>query len=83
LKQGGIRIAFDELGTGFASLAHLRDFPVDTIKIDRSFIDQLGQGHNTTVIVNAMVGVAHNLSMSIVVEGVETQTRAEFLRTIS
>lgn len=83
LKQGGVRIAFDDFGTGFASLTHLRDFPVDTIKIDRSFIDQLGQGHNTTVIVNAMVGLAHNLSMSVVAEGVETQTQAEFLRTIS
>ena len=83
LKQGGVRIAFDDFGTGFASLTHLRDFPVDTIKIDRSFIDQLGQGHNTTVIVNAMVGLAHNLSMSIVAEGVETQTQAEFLRAIS
>lgn len=83
LKQGGVRIAFDDFGTGFASLTHLRDFPVDTIKIDRSFIDQLGQGHNTTVIVNAMVGLAHNLSMTIVAEGVETQTQAEFLRAIS
>lgn len=82
LKQGGVRIAFDDFGTGFASLTHLRDFPVDTIKIDRSFIDQIGQGHNTTVIVNAMIGLAHNLSMSIVAEGVETQTQAEFLRAI-
>jgi diguanylate cyclase (GGDEF)-like protein len=83
LKQGGVRIAFDDFGTGFASLTHLRDFPVDTIKIDRSFIDRLGQGRNTTVIVNAMVGLAHNLSMSIVAEGVETQAQAEFLRAIS
>jgi diguanylate cyclase (GGDEF)-like protein len=83
LKQGGVRIAFDDFGTGFASLTHLRDFPVDTIKIDRSFIDQLGQAHNTTVIVNGMAGLAHNLSMSIVAEGVETQTQAEFLRAIS
>lgn len=83
LKKGGVRIAFDDFGTGFASLTHLRDFPVDTIKIDRSFIDQLGKGHNTTAIVNAMVGLAHNLSMSIVAEGVETRTQAELLRSIS
>jgi diguanylate cyclase (GGDEF)-like protein len=82
LKQGGVRIAFDDFGTGFASLTHLRDFPVDTIKIDRSFITRLGQGQNTTVIVNAMVGLAHNLSMSIVAEGVETQAQAEFLKAI-
>ena len=82
LKQGGVRIAFDDFGTGFASLTHLRDFPVDTIKIDRSFISRLGQGQNTTTIVNAMVGLAHNLSMSIVAEGVETQAQAEFLDAI-
>jgi diguanylate cyclase (GGDEF)-like protein len=82
LKQGGVRIAFDDFGTGFASLTHLRDFPVDTIKIDRSFITRLGQGQNTTAIVNAMVGLAHNLSMSIVAEGVETQAQAEFLKAI-
>jgi diguanylate cyclase (GGDEF)-like protein len=82
LKQGGVRIAFDDFGTGFASLTHLRDFPVDTIKIDRSFITRLGQGQNTTAIVNAMVGLAHNLSMSIVAEGVETQAQEEFLKAI-
>lgn len=82
LKQGGVRIAFDDFGTGFASLTHLRDFPVDTIKIDRSFIARLGQGQNTTTIVNAMVRLAHNLSMSIVAEGVETRAQAEFLRAI-
>jgi diguanylate cyclase (GGDEF)-like protein len=82
LKQGGVRIAFDDFGTGFASLTHLRDFPVETIKIDRSFISRLGQGQNTTAIVNAIVGLAHNLSMSIVAEGVETQAQAEFLKAI-
>jgi diguanylate cyclase (GGDEF)-like protein len=81
-KAGGIRIAFDDFGTGFASLSHLRDFPVDTIKIDRSFISQLGRGENTTAIVNAMVSLAHNLSMKIVAEGVEAETQAEFLRAI-
>jgi diguanylate cyclase (GGDEF)-like protein len=82
LKQGGVRIAFDDFGTGFASLTHLRDFPVDTIKIDRSFITRLEQSQHTTTIVNAMVGLAHNLSMSIVAEGVETQAQAEFLKAI-
>ena len=82
LKQGGVRIAFDDFGTGFASLTHLRDFPVDIIKIDRSFISCLGQGGNTTAIVNAMVGLARNLSMCVVAEGVETQTQADFLKSI-
>jgi diguanylate cyclase (GGDEF)-like protein len=82
LKQGGVRIAFDDFGTGFASLAHLRDFPVDVIKIDRSFISELGQGETTTTIVNAIVALAHNLSMTIVAEGVETQAQVDFLRAI-
>jgi len=82
LNQGGVRIAFDDFGTGFASLTHLRDFPVDIIKIDRSFITHLGRGQNTTVIVNAIVGLAHNLSMSVVAEGVETQAQRDFLNAI-
>jgi diguanylate cyclase (GGDEF)-like protein len=81
-KSGGIRIAFDDFGTGFASLSHLRDFPVDTIKIDRSFISQLGRGENTTAIVNAMVSLAHNLSMQIVAEGVEVESQEKFLKAI-
>jgi diguanylate cyclase (GGDEF)-like protein len=82
LKQGGVRIAFDDFGTGFASLTHLRDFPVDIIKIDRSFISCLGQGGTTTAIVNAMVGLARNLSMCVVAEGVETRMQADFLNSI-
>jgi diguanylate cyclase (GGDEF)-like protein len=82
LKQGGVRIAFDDFGTGFASLTHLRDFPVDVIKIDRSFISHLGQRENAAAIVNAIVGLAHDLSMTIVAEGVETQAQADFLRAI-
>jgi EAL domain-containing protein (putative c-di-GMP-specific phosphodiesterase class I) len=83
LKRGGVRIAFGDFGTGFASLTHLRDFPVDTIKIDRSFIAGLGTGQTPTAIVNAMVGLAHSLSMSAVAEGVETHAQADFLRSIS
>jgi diguanylate cyclase (GGDEF)-like protein len=82
-KESGIRIAFDDFGTGFASLTHLQDFPVDIIKIDRSFISKLGHGDNATAIVNAMVGLAHNLSMEIVAEGVETAAQSDFLKAIA
>jgi diguanylate cyclase (GGDEF)-like protein len=81
-KESGIGIAFDDFGTGFASLTHLQDFPVDIIKIDRSFISKLGHGDNATAIVNAMVGLAHNLSMEIVAEGVETAAQSDFLKAI-
>ncbi len=80
-KAGGVRIAFDDFGTGYASLSHLRDFPVDRIKIDRSFISELERGDNTSI-VNAMVGLAHSLSMSVVAEGVETDYQASFLAAI-
>jgi diguanylate cyclase (GGDEF)-like protein/PAS domain S-box-containing protein len=81
-RENRIRIAFDDFGTGFASLTHLQDFPVDIIKIERSFISKLGRGDNATAIVNAMVGLAHNLSMEIVAEGVETTAQADFLKAI-
>jgi diguanylate cyclase (GGDEF)-like protein len=82
LSDAGIRIAFDDFGTGFASLSHLRDFPVDVLKIDRSFIKDLSKGGNATAIVNAMVGLGINLSMDIVAEGVESEVEAAFLKAI-
>jgi diguanylate cyclase (GGDEF)-like protein len=81
-RAGGIKIAFDDFGTGYASLSHLRDFPVDVIKIDRSFISQLVKGENTTVIVNSIVGLAHSLSMEVVAEGVEMESQVSFLKAI-
>jgi diguanylate cyclase (GGDEF)-like protein len=81
-RSGGVKIAFDDFGTGYASLSHLRDFPVDVIKIDRSFVSQLYQGENTTVIVNSIVGLAHSLSMEVVAEGVELESQANFLKAI-
>ena len=82
LHDGGVRIAFDDFGTGFASLTHLRDFPVDILKIDRSFITDLEKGGNATAIVNAMTSLARNMSMTVVAEGVETQAQADFLAAI-
>ena len=82
LHDCGVRIAFDDFGTGFASLTHLRDFPVDVLKIDRSFITDLAKGGNATAIVNAMTGLARNMSMTVVAEGVETQAQVDFLTAI-
>jgi diguanylate cyclase (GGDEF)-like protein len=81
-KAGGVKIAFDDFGTGYASLSHLQDFPVDVIKIDRSFVSKLHKGENTTVIVNAIVGLAHSLSKEVVAEGVEMESQASFLKAI-
>lgn len=82
LKEGNVSIAFDDFGTGYASLTHLRDFPVDTIKIDRSFVGGLDKGGSSTAIVNAIVGLGNNLGLDVVAEGVETQAQEEFLAAI-
>jgi diguanylate cyclase (GGDEF)-like protein/PAS domain S-box-containing protein len=80
LKDKGICIALDDFGTGYASLSHLKNFPVDIIKIDKSFITDLGQNSGDTAIVCALLGLAADLRMAIVAEGIETAGQAEFLR---
>jgi diguanylate cyclase (GGDEF)-like protein len=82
LKEGNVGIAFDDFGTGYASLTHLRDFPVDTIKIDRSFVGGLDKGGSSIAIVNAIVGLGNNLGLDVVAEGVETKAQEEFLSAI-
>jgi len=82
LREGNVSIAFDDFGTGYASLTHLRDFPVDTIKIDRSFVGGLDRGGNSLAIVNAIVGLGNNVGLDVVAEGVETQGQQEFLSAI-
>jgi EAL domain-containing protein (putative c-di-GMP-specific phosphodiesterase class I) len=78
----GFLIAFDDFGTGYASLTHLRDFPVDTIKIDHSFVAGLNKGGSLLAIVNAIVGLGNNLGLDVAAEGVETQSQKEFLSAI-
>jgi diguanylate cyclase (GGDEF)-like protein/PAS domain S-box-containing protein len=83
LKELGVRIALDDFGVGFASLNHIRRLPpVDTLKIDRSCIKELGQRPTDTAIVAAMVGMAHSLGMVTVAEGVETTEQVERLREL-
>ncbi len=82
LKAAGCQISLDDFGTGYASLTHLRDFPINNIKIDKSFVLDLASGGNSTVIVKAIVDLAHNLGMQVVAEGVETEGQYQFLRAI-
>ncbi len=82
LKALGVRLVLDDFGTGYSSLSYLRRFPIDTVKIDRSFIAELDAGGQGTTIVRAMVGMAHALGMSVVAEGVETEDQLEELRVI-
>ena len=81
LRDHGILVAFDDFGTGYASLTHLRGFPFDEIKVDRSFIQELGADANCDVIVKALIDVAHALGKTVVAEGVETRAQLEFLKT--
>lgn len=82
LHERGISVALDDFGTGFASLTHLLDFPVDIIKIDRSFIAAAQNSAKSSVIVEAMVGIANRLGMKIIAEGIETQAQAEWLQSM-
>ncbi|HEY4995964.1 MAG TPA: EAL domain-containing protein [Aestuariivirga sp.] len=79
LRNKGISIAIDDFGTGYSSLSYLRKFPVDALKIDQSFVSQIESDGEDTVIVKAVIGMARNLKMRVVAEGVETLEQMQFL----
>jgi diguanylate cyclase (GGDEF)-like protein len=80
LKELGIRIAVDDFGIGYTSLATLQRFPLDTIKIDRSFIHGLAANKDDTGLADAVIAMGKNLSLTVVAQGVETSEQADFLR---
>ncbi|WP_181708590.1 putative bifunctional diguanylate cyclase/phosphodiesterase [Chthonobacter rhizosphaerae] len=79
LSRAGVRISLDDFGTGYASLTHLKDFPVDMLKIDRSFVSNLVTSPESHAIVRAMIGLAHDLGVQVVCEGVETEQQRDIL----
>jgi diguanylate cyclase (GGDEF)-like protein/PAS domain S-box-containing protein len=79
LADGGIRIALDDFGTGYSSLAYLRNFAIDVLKIDSSFVHGIGRSEGDETIVNTVIGMAHNLDLEVVAEGVETREQFAFL----
>lgn len=82
LRQLGVAISLDDFGTGYSCLSYLHDFPVTTLKIDRSFVSRIGQTTERPEIVRAIVSLAHNLGMDVIAEGVETVEQLERLRQL-
>jgi len=80
IKQLGVRLAIDDFGVGYSSLAHLKRFPIDTLKVDRSFIRDLTQDSEDQAITKAIIAMGNSLNLTVVAEGVETLGQETFLR---
>jgi EAL domain-containing protein (putative c-di-GMP-specific phosphodiesterase class I) len=79
LRATGVRIAIDDFGTGYSSLAYLKRFPIDCVKIDRSFIRDLPDDRDDASITRSIIAMAHNMKLDVVAEGVETESQLAFL----
>ncbi|WP_011579938.1 MULTISPECIES: putative bifunctional diguanylate cyclase/phosphodiesterase [Chelativorans] len=82
LREAGIRIAIDDFGTGYSSMSYLRNYPVDRLKIDRSFVQALSESKQGRAIVGAMLDIARALELDVVAEGVETVDQCKVLRSL-
>ncbi|MDP6414944.1 MAG: EAL domain-containing protein, partial [Gammaproteobacteria bacterium] len=80
LKKAGISLAMDDFGTGYSSLSYLNRLPVDTLKIDRSFVMDLESNRENAAICAAIIAMAHALNLQVVAEGVETEGQKNYLK---
>jgi EAL domain-containing protein (putative c-di-GMP-specific phosphodiesterase class I) len=83
LKEIGVRIAVDDFGTGYSSLTHLVKFPLDIVKIDKSFVDRVANGNGGDVMVRAVIDLSHKLGLATVAEGVEVDLQALALEDLA
>ncbi len=79
LREDGVRVSVDDFGTGYSSLGRLQRLPVDVLKIDKAFVEDIGSGAKQGALVRAIVMMAHSLDLTVVAEGVETEVQRAFL----
>ncbi len=82
LKDIGVRVSIDDFGTGYSSLSYLKRLPIDTLKVDRSFIDGIPEDKDDKSITSAIIFLAHNLELGVIAEGVETRKQLSFLKAM-
>jgi len=80
LRKNGVRLSIDDFGTGYASFSYLKNIPVDTLKVDRSFIADINSNKNDKILVANIITMAHDLGLKVVAEGVEEQSQYDFLK---